>query len=139
MKLVVDETNHYPIPKDLLPVYEYSSFVENGNVYLNRVISNTKENYYNFITTGDILASELLQAIYSDSTLHVIQSSRFQDKQDFDVIQYRKNECINTCLLYNEIKSGLLVVFNRVYTDSTKAEKYYQSVESNFHEISVRK
>lgn len=131
-KLEPGEENFYPVPKEKVEEYKECCKLD-AEIYLNRTIANKSKNYRVFIgASSEIHSSEFNAYQINDTSFVWLADKTFTAKTKCLAFFLKKNNFYLSRVVFDEPKSGLILMYDYVSTDSTNAKTYYNNLESFF-------
>ncbi|NUM49757.1 MAG: hypothetical protein HUU48_01460 [Flavobacteriales bacterium] len=131
-KLDPGEENFYPVPKEKVEEYKECCKLD-ADIYLNRTIANKSKNYRVFIgASSEIHSSEFNAYQINDSSFVWLADKTFTAKTKCQAFFLKKNNFYLSRVVFDEPKSGLILMYDYVSTDSTNTKAYYNNLESFF-------
>lgn len=126
------EINHFPIPQEKVDEYEACCYLDNQMIFLNRAITHTTDGFRVFIGAGETTSrGDFNRALNADSTAIVFEQKRFVAKQTSYEAHFTRKANHYLCRLnFDEAKSGLFLVVDHVFSDSTRCAAYYKNIEA---------
>ena len=136
MKLAPGETNHYPVGGNEVLKFENCCAIESDAVFLNRVISNTEQQYQVFISVSEsLLQSDFGVAQAADRRIDVksVASAIIHDVK-VNAYLLKKADFYIARFTYMETRSGLLVIYDVASKDRAFLEDILNRKESYIDE-----
>lgn len=126
------EINHYPIPQSKIDEYEACCYLEQQAIFLNRALTHSNAGFRVFIGAGESTSrGDFNRALAEDSTVTVLDQKRFVMKQvSYEVHFTQRSEQFLCRVNFDESKSGLFLVIDHVFSDSSRCAAYYADIET---------
>lgn len=107
--------------------------MENQNIFLNRSFTYSRENYQVFIGAGETLhSSEFADVQEADSLYNVREIKSFTGKNvKYDAYLVHRKPYYLSRVVFDEPKSGLLLILDHVFTKENLAQNHFDSLEVN--------
>ena len=135
-KLKVDRAsiNHYPVAEADVDSFASCCWLNNGNIFLNRAIENPDGTQIYISVSESMLQSEFREAQKLFSFFKIIQEKSFSNsKQKIDCYLIHNGNYFIVRNVWNELKGGLLIIYDQVTTSESKAVMMYADVENHLH------
>jgi hypothetical protein len=125
------EVNHFPIPQEKIDEYEACCYLENQMIFLNRAITHTANGFRVFIGAGETTSrGDFNRALAVDSSSVIFEQKRFVvQKTSYEAHFTRRANHYLCRVNFDEAKSGLFLVVDHVFSDSTRCAAYYANIE----------
>lgn len=131
-KLDPGEENFYPVPKEKVDEYKECCKLD-AELYLNRTIANKSKNYRIFIgASSEMHSSEFNAYQINDSSFVWLADKTFTSKTKCLAFFLKKNNFYLSRVVFDEPKSGLVLMYDYVTTDSADTKTYYDNIETIF-------
>lgn len=136
LKLSVLEVNHYPVGgADVLKFQDCCS-IESDAIFLNRVVSNSANDYDVFISVSEtLLQADFEMAQASDQNITVLSTaSCLINKVKVNAYLLKKADSFVARFTYIETRSGLLVIYDVTSKNRQWLEELLLRKETYLHE-----
>lgn len=130
------ELNHFPIPQEKINEYEECCYLDEQQIFLNRAITNSTEGFRVFIGAGEVTSrGDFNRALAEDSTSTIFEQKRFATKQTSYESHFTRRANHYLCRVnFDEAKSGLFLVVDHVFSDSSLCAAYFANVETKLEQ-----
>lgn len=140
-KLRDGEVNHYPIPEEKVNEYESCCWMDEQNIFLNRALTYGKGSHRIFIGAGEMTSrGDFNRAQAENENYEPLEQKRFTGKKVSFEAHFTKRDPYFLCRVnFDEPKSGIFLLVDHVFSDSTTCRNYYDQIEEVFEDyISVK-
>jgi hypothetical protein len=127
------EINHHPIPQEKIDEFGECCYMDQQNIFLNRSFTFSREGYQVFIGAGETLHSSEFADVQEADTLYTVKEIKsFSGKHvQYDAYLVHRKPYYLSRVVFDEPKSGLLLVLDHAFTKEASARNHFDSLEVN--------